>query len=330
MINQKLKSKLLSTGYFIDNNFLNDYIDLMMNDTINNGYSEYHHILQKQYFRLINKPIDSSAENLKLLSYADHCKAHWLLYYCTIGKLKRANAASVTYILKVYNNLNKTLKTKDELSGEIFLELQKYYDDIRNDQDSKYYTDYEIKFIKENYPTYGARYCSNKLKRSIGSIQNEANVLGLTRNWTWTEEMNTFLFKNYTKIGGRACANKLGLSQKLIYKQAKKLGLSRYGKRRVINSWSQEEDAILIKYYPAEGTQVYKRLKGRSFNACRQRALILGLSRKHIRPNSWTLTEINILKTNINKPVKEIALLLPSRTEASIRHYIKRHIEGDK
>ena len=76
MTKQALKSKLLATGYFINNSFLDQYIDLVTNSLVNNCYSEYHHILQKQYFRLINMPIDNSAENLKLLSYADHCKAH--------------------------------------------------------------------------------------------------------------------------------------------------------------------------------------------------------------------------------------------------------------
>lgn len=280
MTKQALKNKLLATGYFIDNNFLDQYIDLVTNNSVNNCYSEYHHILQKQYFKLINTPIDNSAENLRLLSYADHCKAHWLLYYCTTGKLKRANAASVNYILTVYNSLHKTLKTEEELSDEVFLELQKYYDDIRNDQDSKYYTDYEIKFLRDKYPNYGAKYCASKLKRSINSIRSEITILGLTRNWTWTDEMNKFLRLNYNIIGGKACAEKLNLSQKSVYKQAKKLGLTRAGKKIIPSGWTVEEDALLIKYYSIEGTAVYKHFENRSYNACRCRASQLGLRHK--------------------------------------------------
>ena len=51
-----LKEKLLKTGYFIDNEYLDDYINLVVTPPNTNSldYTEIHHILQKQYFKIIN------------------------------------------------------------------------------------------------------------------------------------------------------------------------------------------------------------------------------------------------------------------------------------
>jgi superfamily II DNA or RNA helicase len=63
---------------------------------------------------------------------------------------------------------------------------------------------------------------------------------------------------------------------------------------RIDDSWSKEEDDVLIKYYPIEYEDVYKRLTGRTREACRHRAVRLGI---HInRLNEWTNEEDEILK----------------------------------
>jgi hypothetical protein len=41
------------------------------------------------------------------LLYKDHCKAHYLLYFCTIGRLKHANAEAVSYMFSVYPALTE-------------------------------------------------------------------------------------------------------------------------------------------------------------------------------------------------------------------------------
>lgn len=41
------------------------------------------------------------------------------------------------------------------------------------------YTQEEEQFLIENYPIYGSKYCSNILKRNIGTISNKARSLGL-------------------------------------------------------------------------------------------------------------------------------------------------------
>lgn len=85
------------------------------------------------------------------------------------------------YIVNVYNEIALANKTKEKLSEADFALLQRYYDDIRNSEDSKYYSTEELSFLKKNYPVNGAKYCAAKLGRTESSIHNEIVKLGLRR-----------------------------------------------------------------------------------------------------------------------------------------------------
>ena len=76
IIKNVLKQKLLNTGLFLDNEYLDEYINLVLSNNITVGYTEKHHILQRNYFKKSNLPVDNSPDNLITLSYCDHCKAH--------------------------------------------------------------------------------------------------------------------------------------------------------------------------------------------------------------------------------------------------------------
>ena len=56
--------------------------------------------------------------------------------------------------------------------------------------------------------------------------------------------------------------------------------------RRKSLNWTIEEDETVLKYYPMEGVNVYKRLNGRTKNACRTRAIKLGVVNKSY--DKWT------------------------------------------
>lgn len=59
--------------------------------------------------------------------------------------------------------------------------------------------------------------------------------------------------------------------------------------------WTQEEDAIISRYYEEKGAgYVHTLIPERSLQACKYRAMILGLSRKTNDP--WTKAEEKILK----------------------------------
>ena len=84
-----LKNYLLKTGMFIDNVYLTNYCELIINNltTKKVKYStQLHHILPKSYFKVIKKAVNNSKENLVNLKYSDHILAHYFLSLCCQNK----------------------------------------------------------------------------------------------------------------------------------------------------------------------------------------------------------------------------------------------------
>lgn len=77
-----LKDKLLLTGYFVENEWLVKYCELI-NSNLNTKYEKFktqrHHIIPKCYYKFNNLPINNSKENLINLGYVDHAMAHLYL-----------------------------------------------------------------------------------------------------------------------------------------------------------------------------------------------------------------------------------------------------------
>ena len=118
---------LLNTGEFLINDYFEQYLDLVCQEDqpkTRKGCQK-HHILQKFYFKMVDQPVSSKKENLINLLYRDHCLAHWLLYNCTEGALRRANAYAFL-----------TLTTKEKLvnlSEQEYQELQEKRESISID-----------------------------------------------------------------------------------------------------------------------------------------------------------------------------------------------------
>lgn len=263
-----LKEKLLKTGYFIDNEYLDDYISLVIApakiDSLD--YTEIHHILQKQYFKIINKPIDNSSDNKVRLLYRDHCKAHYLLYFCTTGKLKAANARAVNKMFSVItktNTINKNFRNSIiELSEKDYVKIQEYANKIYNDETSEFYTKDELEILKNNYSAIPFKELKKLLpNRSAESIMSKANKeLHLTAFSAWSEDEIAIL-KQYYSIEGRAIVSRLPKrTWKTITTQANYLGL------HTKNYWSDEDIKILIEFYPKEKGKIIKRFKNRTID----------------------------------------------------------------
>ena len=122
---QNLKQKLLLTNYFIDNQYLDAYINLVSNNPVKKEAfkTQQHHIIPKTYFKHFKLAVDNSIDNLVELLYTDHVKAHWLLQKCTIGFLKRNNGYAVRFLVnnKNFNTYNPTI--------DDWIFLQKLYED---------------------------------------------------------------------------------------------------------------------------------------------------------------------------------------------------------
>lgn len=82
--------------------------------------------------------------------------------------------------------------------------------------------------------------------------------------------------------------------------------------------WIKEEDEILIKYYPKEGTSIASRLQNRTINAIKNRAQALGIIHRQ-EMFGWTEDELTILKEFYPKEGKKIMSRLPGRTLKTIQ-----------
>ena len=100
MIVQELKIKILATNYFIDNEYLDKYCELIFNN-LERRREKYktqrHHIIPQYYFKLNNLEVDNSKENLVNLLYKDHLLSHYYLVLCS--KAEIYNKLSFSFII---------------------------------------------------------------------------------------------------------------------------------------------------------------------------------------------------------------------------------------
>lgn len=133
---QELKYKLLNTGYFINNEYLDKYCNLIIENLETkiqpDNITENHHILQVAYFKNLCLPIDNSKDNLVNLLYKDHVLAHQYLALCTLKFLEVANILAfnlmVNYSLDFTQEINlQQLNDLQELKskwGENYLKTR--------------------------------------------------------------------------------------------------------------------------------------------------------------------------------------------------------------
>ena len=143
-----LRQKLLKTGYFINNEYLDAYLDLIYSvQALNSTYTEKHHIIPVSLYKLLNKcktkqealllANDDLDNFVKVLLYKDHVYAHYLLYFCTLGKLKHGMGESIFRMVSIYPKL--TDKTKHYIpTKEEFIELQCLFEKVVEDPDSRF------------------------------------------------------------------------------------------------------------------------------------------------------------------------------------------------
>lgn len=107
------KEKLLSLGYFIDNEYLDFYCELI-NKNINNikeeNKTELHHIIPRAVYKLSGIESASKAPNKQVnknnlvnLKYKDHLLAHYYLCLCANKEYKKAACYTFTRMVSVIN-----------------------------------------------------------------------------------------------------------------------------------------------------------------------------------------------------------------------------------
>lgn len=136
--------------------------------------------------------------------------------------------------------------------------------------DNKWSKDDE-NLIWKYYPSMGRKVKSMlSVERSEGAIYIKAKAMGLTpkRN-RWQEKDKVFLEENYGILSTKEIAEKLNRSEKSINQMARKLNLNIYC------NWSNEEFAILKKFFPLEGAKVANRLPYKTEKQCQSKAFEL-------------------------------------------------------
>lgn len=307
VIKNVLKQKLLNTGLFLDNEYLDEYINLVLSNNITIGYTEKHHILQRNYFKKSGLPLDNSPDNLITLSYCDHCKAHWLLYFCTTGYLKKANEASIRYIVEMYKVLTGKDRNKFEFNDSDFQLLQSYMTSVVNDENSRYWTEAEVDYLKKNYCGYGTgSKCAKYLNKPINLVNEKARLLGLSKNCPdWTEAEIEILYKYYPIEGDKVYLRIPLHSKDACRGKAKQLKI-----RTKNHYWTPDEISILKLNFPLVGPTGCSKLLNRNKTECKHKADRLGLIYTNNPQKVWTDEKLKLLLENKDAGISKLIQIL--------------------
>ena len=214
----------------------------------------------------------------------------------------------------------------------------------------KEWTDEEIRLLKKFYPS---TITNEKLlmkfnnKRSLSSLAHKACKLRIKRgNYLsedrqgrrWTLDEINMVRAFYGQVDdqwildffpNRSISGMKRIAQKYRPKKKRKHSFS------TNPSWSEFEDALLLKNYQTMTTdELTKLFPQRTYDGIRSRIRVLGLKRdkSHLKVAksgfNWTDEEITILKKNRDKLIKDLQLLLPARSSDSIRGQLRRLKRG--
>ena len=124
----ELRNTLLSFNVFLENEFFEKYINLIIDNQHTRSEkfkTQNHHIIPLHVYKYLNLPENNTKSNIVVLHYKDHVLAHFYLFNCTSNKqIKRANYAALQYI--VHNH--QVPKNESELLLKL-PEYQKMYDE---------------------------------------------------------------------------------------------------------------------------------------------------------------------------------------------------------
>ena len=216
MIN--LKQKLLDTGYFIDNEWLEKYLTLVVDVPVSFSYTEKHHVIPASCSKLLGKrSADDSKSNLVNLTFVDHCRAHFYLYHCTKGKLKKAMAVAYVTMTGDWSKL------KAELTEDEYTLLAVARAELKNNSGSHWSTD-DIAYLKENYNKQTIEDLAAALSKTKKAVGNQITRLSLSER-NWTEDQLLFLQANWSTMTATEIAKQLNKTKSAINHKAYRLNL---------------------------------------------------------------------------------------------------------
>lgn len=131
-----LKDKLLSHDGFVDNEYLDKYVQLVERNrkTVRSSQlTNAHHIVPKCWFKIHSVTIDNSISNLVNLRYRDHVLAHYYLCLCTVRQLQYANELALLLLIS-----RKKLNTSEKLLVQGLPLYNNIYEDYQKKKQSNY------------------------------------------------------------------------------------------------------------------------------------------------------------------------------------------------
>ena len=283
-----LKKKLLDTGYFIDNTYLDSYIELVKNPSRSElaKYTDRHHILPRAYFKLSELPIDNSKDNIVRLSFLQHCKAHWLLYFCTQDNLKYA--MQTAFVIMV-NGLKKHI---GEYSEADFKELQDLKVLVYKDSKT-FWSEADDVFIKTHFNKLSDEELAAQLSRTVIAVKARRTYFGLQRfkMSDFSKEELDYIISNFETKEIKEIAEVLGRSVASIAQKCHRLGL-----RKKAELWSAEELAFLKAHAKDMSLSELSQKLNRSKLAIHRQCFIHNIRCQ--RTDLWHETEDQYLRDN--------------------------------
>ena len=240
-----IKQVLLNSGYFIDNTYLDQYVELMNKPFSFTGYFEYHHSIPVSFYNTTNsltyrqvQKIAEANNSIKIkLKFSDHCLAHWLIYKCCKKQfqVKARNA----FLRVTYFKNSKLELLKETLNESLLLEWQEAKEcDMQNMPHQKLLTEEEL---KHNI------YLKNKKWQEAN--REKVNI----RSKVWRQKNKDKVYKWNHSEQSKACRDK--------YRNEHKEEMKKYyqeHKEEII----QRSKALYIKnksYYQSEEYKAKKR-----------------------------------------------------------------------
>lgn len=191
-----MKQKLLETNLFIDNEYFEKYIELIVNNRVaySKGKTNRHHIIPKYYYKDKGLDIDNSEENIVTLLYKDHILAHYYLSMCSKStKDISRNALSIRWLLNGKSIYSLNLTDIDLNFYQKNYEMSKKYNiDCTHTDEANF--EISNKLCGRNSPNKGNKYKKEKIINKDNVKNKKLSEFASTR----IGELNSFYGKHHS------------------------------------------------------------------------------------------------------------------------------------
>ena len=178
---------------------------------------------------------------------------------------------------------------------------------IVNDENSRYWTEAEVAYLKKNYCGYGTGpKCAKYLNKPINLVNEKARLLGLSKNCPdWTEAEIEILYKYYPIEGDKVYLRIPLHSKDACRGKAKQLKI-----RTKNHYWTPDEISILKLNFPLVGPTGCSKLLNRNKTECKHKADRLGLIYTNNPQKVWTDEKLKLLLENKDAGISKLIQIL--------------------